>query len=91
MMIKFVEMAKQLKLAAVQRANGKLSEASFKRIRLLNGVYLQLHAHMLRVGVVCGVLCARQLRALALVSCKYDRGVFHVTTRQNVQLNWLSA
>ncbi|ACT34298.1 putative sulfite reductase hemoprotein subunit [Candidatus Hodgkinia cicadicola Dsem] len=86
-----MEMAKQLKLAAVQRANGKLSEASFKRIRLLNGVYLQLHAHMLRVGVVCGVLCARQLRALALVSCKYDRGVFHVTTRQNVQLNWLSA
>ncbi|MGP1925448.1 MAG: hypothetical protein ACTS6A_01730 [Candidatus Hodgkinia cicadicola] len=79
----------QLKLASIQRSNGLLNEAEFKRIRLLNGLYLQAHGYMLRVAVADGELSGKQLAVLAAISEKYDRGYFHVTTRQNVQFNWI--
>ncbi len=77
----------QLKLASIQRSNGLLNEAEFKRIRLLNGLYLQAHGYMLRVAATDGELSGKQLAVLAAISEKYDRGYFHVTTRQNVQFN----
>lgn len=76
-----------LKLASIQRSNGLLTEAEFKQIRLLNGLYLQAHGYMLRVAVADGELSGKQLALLAAVSIKYDRGYFHITTRQNVQFN----
>ncbi|MFP3039022.1 MAG: hypothetical protein ACKEQI_00070 [Candidatus Hodgkinia cicadicola] len=79
----------QLKLASIQRSNGLLNEAEFKRIRLLNGLYLQAHGYMLRVAATDGELSGKQLAVLAAISEKYDRGYFHVTTRQNVQFNWI--
>ncbi|MGP1916122.1 MAG: hypothetical protein ACTS6G_01600 [Candidatus Hodgkinia cicadicola] len=79
----------QLKLASIQRSNGLLNEAEFKSIRLLNGLYLQSHGYMLRVAVADGELSGKQLAVIAAVSEKYDRGYFHVTTRQNVQFNWI--
>lgn len=76
-----------LKLASIQRSNGLLNEAEFKKIRLLNGLYLQAHGYMLRVGVADGELTGKQLAVLAAISVKYDRGYFHITTRQNIQFN----
>ncbi|MFP3039452.1 MAG: hypothetical protein ACKESB_01860 [Candidatus Hodgkinia cicadicola] len=90
MLAKIEALARDLKLATIQRMNASLSEAEFKKTRLLSGVYLQLHSHMLRVAIECGELTARQLGALALLSVKYDRGYFHITTRQNVQFNWVN-
>ncbi|HEX4157147.1 MAG TPA: nitrite/sulfite reductase [Rhizomicrobium sp.] len=72
-----------------RRLSGELNEDEFKPLRLMNGVYLQLHAYMLRVGVPYGTLSSRQLRGLALVARKFDRGYGHFTTRQNVQFNWM--
>ena len=72
-----------------RRLAGELSEDEFKPLRLLNGLYLQLHAYMLRVAIPYGVLSAVQLRALAQVARRYDRGYGHFTTRQNVQFNWI--
>jgi sulfite reductase (NADPH) hemoprotein beta-component len=71
-----------------RRLDGDLSEEQFKPLRLMNGVYLQLHAYMLRVAVPYGTLNGRQMRRLAHVARTYDRGYGHFTTRQNIQFNW---
>ncbi len=71
-----------------RRLRGELSEDEFKPLRLMNGLYLQLHAYMLRVAIPYGVLSSPQLRKLALLAEKYDRGYGHFTTRQNIQYNW---
>jgi sulfite reductase (NADPH) hemoprotein beta-component len=72
-----------------RRLSGELSEDEFKPLRLMNGAYLQLHAYMLRVAIPYGTLSARQLRALANVARRYDRGYGHFTTRQNIQFHWI--
>jgi sulfite reductase (NADPH) hemoprotein beta-component len=72
-----------------RRLSGALSEEEFRPLRLMNGVYLQLHAYMLRVAIPYGTLSSRQLRALAHVARCYDRGYGHFTTRQNLQFNWI--
>src|SRR6478735_4269175 len=71
-----------------RRLDGSLTEDEFKPLRLKNGVYLQLHAYMLRIAVPYGTLNSRQLRQLALIGERYDRGYGHFTTRQNLQFNW---
>ena len=71
-----------------RRLDGRLSEAEFRPLRLMNGLYLQLHAYMLRVAVPYGTLRSDQLRMLAHLAEKYDKGYGHVTTRQNMQFNW---
>ncbi len=71
-----------------RRLTGELSEDEFKPLRLMNGLYLQLHAYMLRVAIPYGVLSSRQLRKLAHIARRYDRGYGHFTTRQNIQFNW---
>ncbi len=71
-----------------RRLAGKLSEAEFKPLRLMNGLYLQLHAYMLRVAIPYGVLSSKQMAMLADIADKYDRGYGHFTTRQNIQYNW---
>src|SRR5690606_12120467 len=72
-----------------RRLSGELSEGEFKPLRLQNGLYLQLHAYMLRVAIPYGTLSSKQLRGLAQIACKYDRGWGHFTTRQNLQFNWI--
>lgn len=72
-----------------RRLSGALSEDQFKPLRLMNGLYLQLHAYMLRVAVPYGTLDSRQLRMLGHIARKYDRGYGHFTTRQNIQYNWI--
>jgi sulfite reductase (NADPH) hemoprotein beta-component len=71
-----------------RRLSGELTEEEFKPLRLMNGVYLQLHAYMLRIAVPYGTLSSRQLRKLAHIARAYDRGTGHFTTRQNLQFNW---
>jgi sulfite reductase (NADPH) hemoprotein beta-component len=71
-----------------RRVSGELSEDNFKPLRLQNGVYLQLHAYMLRVAVPYGTLNSKQMRMLAHIARKYDRDYGHFTTRQNIQFNW---
>ncbi|HEV7307876.1 nitrite/sulfite reductase [Ensifer sp.] len=73
-----------------RRLSGELAEDAFKPLRLMNGVYLQLHAYMLRVAIPYGTLSSRQMRMLAHIARKYDRGYGHFTTRQNIQYNWPS-
>src|SRR5438874_695418 len=72
-----------------RRLSGELTEDEFKMLRLQNGVYLQLHAYMFRVAIPYGTLSTKQLRALAHVARRYDRGYGHFTTRQNIQYNWI--
>jgi len=72
-----------------RRLSGELTEDQFKPLRLMNGLYLQLHAYMLRVAVPYGTLSGAQLRMLAHIARKYDRGYAHFTTRQNIQYNWI--
>ncbi|MEZ5984324.1 MAG: nitrite/sulfite reductase [Hyphomonas sp.] len=72
-----------------RRLSGELLEDEFKPLRLQNGVYLQLHAYMLRVAIPYGQLNGAKLRRLAEISTKYDRGYGHFTTRQNIQYNWV--
>ena len=72
-----------------RRLAGELTEDEFKPLRLMNGVYLQLHAYMLRVAVPYGTLSSRQLRTLARIGRRYDRHYGHFTTRQNLQFNWI--
>src|SRR3546814_10915926 len=79
---------KQFRGQVGRRLAGELSEDEFKPLRLMNGVYLQLHAYMLRVAVPYGTLSSRQLRKLAHIARSYDRGYGHFTTRQNIQYNW---
>ena len=78
----------QFRDQVARRLRGELSEEEFKPLRLKNGVYLQLHAYMLRIAIPYGTLCARQLRKLAHIARTYDRGFGHFTTRQNLQFNW---
>ena len=73
-----------------RRLAGELTEEEFKPLRLMNGLYLQLHAYMLRVAIPYGQLNGAKLRRLAEVSTKYDRGYGHFTTRQNIQYNWVA-
>ncbi len=72
-----------------RRLAGDLTEDQFKPLRLQNGLYLQLHAYMLRVAIPYGVLSARQMRRLAYIARTWDRGFGHFTTRQNIQFNWI--
>ena len=72
-----------------RRLSGELSEDQFKQIRLMNGLYLQLHAYMLRVAIPYGSLNSAQLRKLAWIARTYDKGYGHFTTRQNLQLHWI--
>jgi sulfite reductase (NADPH) hemoprotein beta-component len=71
-----------------RRLDGRLTEDQFKPLRLMNGVYLQLHAYMLRVAIPYGTVNAPQLRTLAHIARKYDKGYGHFTTRTNIQYNW---
>jgi sulfite reductase (NADPH) hemoprotein beta-component len=72
-----------------RRLSGELTEEEFKPLRLMNGVYLQLHAYMLRTAIPYGTLSTEQLRMLAHVARRYDRGYGHFTTRQNIQYHWI--
>lgn len=79
---------KQFRSQVERRLSGALSEAQFRPLRLMNGLYLQLHAYMLRVAIPYGTLNSKQMRQLAMIADKYDRGYGHITTRQNIQYNW---
>src|SRR6266699_6026853 len=72
-----------------RRLSGELTEEEFKPLRLMNGVYLQLHAYMLRIAIPYGTLSSDQMRMLAHVARRYDRNYGHFTTRQNIQFNWI--
>jgi sulfite reductase (NADPH) hemoprotein beta-component len=72
-----------------RRLAGELTEDQFKPLRLMNGLYLQLHAYMLRIAIPYGSLNARQARRLAWIARTYDKGYGHMTTRQNIQFNWI--
>ncbi len=78
----------QFKDQVERRLTGELTEDQFKPLRLMNGLYLQLHAYMLRVAIPYGTLSSRQLRRLGSIARDYDRGFGHFTTRQNIQYNW---
>ncbi|RJF86704.1 nitrite/sulfite reductase [Oleomonas cavernae] len=71
-----------------RRIAGAMTEDQFKPLRLMNGLYLQLHAYMLRVAIPYGTLSSAQMRMLAHIARKYDKGYGHFTTRQNIQYNW---
>lgn len=71
-----------------RRLSGELTEDEFRPLRLMNGLYLQLHAYMLRVAIPYGVLSSKQMRKLAHIARTYDKGYGHFTTRQNIQFNW---
>ncbi len=72
-----------------RRLEGHITEDQFKPLRLMNGLYLQLHAYMLRVAIPYGTLSGAQMRMLGDIADKYDRGYGHFTTRQNIQYNWI--
>ncbi|MHC1547226.1 nitrite/sulfite reductase [Phyllobacterium sp. K27] len=78
----------QFKDQVERRLAGELTEEQFRPLRLMNGVYLQLHAYMLRVAIPYGTLSGRQMHKLAHIARRYDRGYGHFTTRQNIQYNW---
>lgn len=78
----------QFRYQTERRLSGELTEEQFRPLRLMNGLYLQLHAYMLRIAIPYGTLSSNQMRKLALIADKYDRGYAHFTTRQNVQFNW---
>ena len=82
------ERVAQFRSQVARRLSGELTEDQFKPLRLMNGLYLQLHAYMLRVAIPYGTLSSKQMRALAHVARKYDKGYGHFTTRQNIQYNW---
>lgn len=82
------ERVAQFRDQVARRLDGSLTEDEFKPLRLKNGVYLQLHAYMLRIAVPYGTLSSRQLRQLALIGERFDKGYGHFTTRQNLQFNW---
>ncbi|HEY5817108.1 MAG TPA: nitrite/sulfite reductase [Mesorhizobium sp.] len=71
-----------------RRLAGEITEEQFRPLRLMNGVYLQLHAYMLRIAIPYGTLNSRQMRMLAHIARRYDKGYGHFTTRQNIQFNW---
>ena len=82
------ERVAQFREQIARRLAGALSEEEFRPLRLMNGLYLQLHAYMLRVAIPYGVLSSRQLEMLASISERYDKSYGHFTTRQNIQFNW---
>ena len=84
-----VERVDQFEKQLNRHLAGDLDESKFRSLRLRNGLYMELHAHMLRVAIPYGTLNSSQLRALADVADKYDRGFGHFTTRQNIQFNWI--
>ncbi len=84
------ERVAQFRRQVGRRLAGKMTEDQFKPLRLMNGLYLQLHAYMLRVNVPYGCLSTHQLRRLAQIARRYDKGFGHFTTRQNIQFNWIS-
>jgi sulfite reductase (NADPH) hemoprotein beta-component len=83
------ERVEQFRDQVKRRLAGELTEDEFRPLRLMNGLYLQLHAYMLRIAVPYGTLSPRQLRMLAYIAEKWDRGYGHFTTRQNLQFNWI--
>jgi len=78
----------QFRAQVQRRINGQLTEEEFKPLRLMNGLYLQLHAYMLRVAIPYGTLDSAQMRQLAYIAQTWDKGYGHFTTRQNIQYNW---
>ena len=78
----------QFSAQVARRIDGSLTEEEFRPLRLMNGLYLQLHAYMLRVAIPYGTLDSRKMNQLAMIAEKYDRGYGHFTTRQNIQYNW---
>jgi sulfite reductase (NADPH) hemoprotein beta-component len=80
--------AAQFRDQVARRLSGELDEDQFKPLRLMNGVYLQLHSYMLRIAIPYGTLSSRQMRKLAFIARRYDKGYGHFTTRQNIQFNW---
>ena len=82
------ERVSQFRGQVARRVAGDLTEEEFKPLRLMNGLYLQLHAYMLRVAIPYGVLSSLQMRKLAHIARVYDKGYGHFTTRQNIQYNW---
>jgi sulfite reductase (NADPH) hemoprotein beta-component len=83
-----LQRAAQFRDQVRRRLIGEITEDEFKPLRLQNGLYMQLHSYMLRVAIPYGCLTTDQVRHLAYVARKYDRGYAHFTTRQNVQYNW---
>ncbi|MCF8467087.1 MAG: nitrite/sulfite reductase [Sneathiella sp.] len=83
-----LERVEQFRGQVQRRLSGQLSEDEFKHQRLRNGLYLQLHAYMLRVAIPYGLLSSDQMRTLAHIARKYDKGYGHFSTRQNIQYNW---
>ena len=82
------ERVAQFRAQVERRIDGSLTEDEFKPLRLMNGLYLQLHAYMLRVAIPYGTLSSRQMRQLAMIAERWDKGYGHFTTRQNIQYNW---
>ena len=80
--------AEQFRQQVARRLDGSLTEEEFKPLRLMNGLYLQLHAYMLRVAIPYGTLDSRRMRRLAYIAERWDKGYGHFTTRQNIQFNW---
>jgi len=78
----------QFRRQVARRMAGEMTEDQFRPLRLMNGLYLQLHAYMLRVAIPYGTLDSRQMRKLAYIGRRYDKGYGHFTTRQNLQYNW---
>ena len=83
-----IDRAQQFRGQVGRRLSGEITEEEFKPLRLQNGLYMQLHAYMLRVAIPYGLLSATQVRKLAHIARTYDRGYGHLTTRQNIQYNW---
>ncbi|MBX3539918.1 MAG: nitrite/sulfite reductase [Chelatococcus sp.] len=84
------ERVEEFRDQVARRLSGELTEDEFKPLRLMNGLYLQLHAYMLRIAIPYGTLTPRQLRRLADIGRRYDRGYGHFTTRQNLQFHWIN-
>ena len=84
------ERAAQFRGQVERRLSGEITEDQFKPLRLMNGVYLQLHAYMLRIAIPYGTLRGEQMRRFAKIAREYDRGYGHWTTRQNIQFNWVA-
>ncbi|MDB9759794.1 nitrite/sulfite reductase, partial [Planktomarina sp.] len=78
----------QFRAQVARRLDGSLTEDEFKPLRLMNGLYLQLHAYMLRVAIPYGTLNSQQMTQLAMIAERWDKGYGHFTTRQNIQFNW---
>jgi sulfite reductase (NADPH) hemoprotein beta-component len=78
----------QFRVQVARRLDGSLTEDEFKPLRLMNGLYLQLHAYMLRVAIPYGTLSSRKMSQLAMIAERWDKGYGHFTTRQNIQFNW---